>query len=622
MPGVFGLREARIEQIKNISTSSFRYWSESAKYGYFAGGDDASPTNLITRLDFSNETLNNPGNNLPTVRYKEAGISNNSYGYIGGGGGPPGYFSTITRLDFSNETISNLVSNLPIPVIYVAAVFNNSYGYFGGGSQPITTSASQIARLDFSNETISNPGKSLSPARQRTAGVSNNSYGYFSGGQTGSLAPSSISTITRLDFSNEVVSDPGKNFVTTRTDIAGVSNNSYGYFGGGNGQNTITRLDFSNETVSDPGNNLPTARSSPGGVYNNSYGYFAGGFPTIATITRLDFSNETVSNPGNNLPTARGVGASLSGGASVLRPNKTYGYFAGGATNPPIICTIIRLDFSNETASLPAKDLPTARFGIAGVSNNSYGYFGGGQSTFSSSSSIISRLDFSNEIVSNPGKNFIGVRGSAAGVFNNSYGYFGGGYNPPNAVISTITRLDFSNEVVSNPGNNLPLFSERQKAAGVFNNSYGYFGGGALSPTISYSTITRLDFSNEVVSNPGNNFVGARDSSGSVSNNSYGYFGGGEDAPLSNRLSTITRLDFSIETVSDPGKNFPTIPRRAAAGVSNNSYGYFGGGGRSAVGGGVSIITRLDFSTETASNLGNILPDGDRFGAAGVTNSN
>jgi hypothetical protein len=131
MPGVFGLREARIEQIKNISTSSFRYWSESAKYGYFAGGySPGSPGyfSTITRLDFSNETVSNPTKDLPTPRTRATGVSNNSYGYICGGlglGSPP-LVSTITRLDFSNETVSDPGNNLPTARYQAAGVTNSN----------------------------------------------------------------------------------------------------------------------------------------------------------------------------------------------------------------------------------------------------------------------------------------------------------------------------------------------------------------------------------------------------------------------------------------------------------------------------------------------------------------
>ena len=621
--GVFGLKKIYKRQVDNIDNKNFVAWSESAKYGYFGGGSPNICT--ITRLDFSNETASNPGKNLPVERHGLRAVSNNSYGYFGGGYAPPSFgispykVSTITRLDFSNETVSEPGKNLPFARYnFAEGVSNNSYGYFVGGDANIST----ISRLDFSNEVVSDPSNKLYSDVSYAGSVFNNSYGYFGGGTT---YPPYTCTITRLDFSNETVSDPGKNLSTIRKRQAGVSNNSYGYFGGGqnatNGAiSTITRLDFSNETVSDPGKNLPAGRSSAAGVSNNSYGYFGGGV-SYSNIIRLDFSNETVSNPGKNLyPAQVYSAASVSGGASILRPNKTYGYFAGGF-NPLSISTISRLDFSTETVSNPGNNFVTTRSSVAAVSNNSYGYLVGGFSSPpvpSTTYNTITRLDFSNDIVSNPGKDLPAPnaeRSGVAGVSNNSYGYFGGGIAPIAGPYSTISRLDFSNETVSDPGKNLNL--ARLSATGVSNNCYGYFGGGA-TPTV-ISTISRLDFSNETASNPGNNLpTTARSASAGVSNNSYGYFAGGYDGTAP--ISTITRLDFSNETVSNPGRNLPPTARASTAGVSNNSYGYIGGGFdlNTAY---TCIITRLDFSNETVFDPTKNLPV-RRSGAAGLTNSN
>jgi hypothetical protein len=54
--------------------------------------------------------------------------------------------------------------------------------------------------------------------------------------------------------------------------MAGLSNNSYGYFGGGSSPYTcaIIRLDFSNETVSDTGKNLPADNSTRTGLTNSN----------------------------------------------------------------------------------------------------------------------------------------------------------------------------------------------------------------------------------------------------------------------------------------------------------------------------------------------------------------
>ena len=127
-----------------------------------------------------------------------------------------------------------------------------------------------------------------------------------------------------------------------------------------------------------------------------------------------------------------------------------YGYFGGGQAPiaiPTIVNTIDRLDFSNETTSLPGNNLLIGRYDLAATSSNSYGYFAGGRTP--TTVTTIDRLDFSNETISLPGKNLFTARRNLVATSSNSYGYFGGGATPTR--ISTIDRLDFSTETVSNP---------------------------------------------------------------------------------------------------------------------------------------------------------------------------
>jgi hypothetical protein len=334
-----------------------------------------------------------------------------------------------------------------------------------------------------------------------------------------------VGLVERIDFTGETISSPGNNFPNSlKYDWAAVSSDSYGYFGGGPGSFNvdIDRIDFINETTtgySDHPGELSSARYNIATASSNSYGYFVGGItfpspPNVTTIDRIDFSNETMSLPGNNLPgSGRYSAAGVSGGASTLRGKgfKTYGYFGGGKPAPaPFSNTISRLDFSNETVSNPGNNLPTARSNIAATSNNSYGYFGGGYSP--TIISTISRLDFINETLSDLGNNLPTARYALAATSSSSYGYFGGGFSPPN--INTISRLDFTNETTSDPGNNLP--TARRSLAATSSSSYGYFGGGR-TPTI-INTITRLDFSSETLSDPGNNLPTARSNIAATSN--------------------------------------------------------------------------------------------------------
>jgi hypothetical protein len=144
---------------------------------------------------------------------------------------------------------------------------SGTYGYFGGGGNP--TRVSTITRLDFSNETVSAPGKNLPSVRDGAATVSSSSYGYFGGGSL----PPSINTISRLDFSSETVSNPGKNLLILRQSLSAISGSFNGYFAGGSnpGGNVanLDRLNFSDETSTNIGS-LPTSRASSTGVSNSN----------------------------------------------------------------------------------------------------------------------------------------------------------------------------------------------------------------------------------------------------------------------------------------------------------------------------------------------------------------
>ena len=600
---VFGLNAAYDRQVLNVEQRNVLNWPEYPTYGYFVGGTAVNaPTqsSTITRLDLATNVGSLPGRNLPEARIDIVSVSNNFYGYIAGG-----LLNTLVRLDFSNETSSipgkNFTANSRSSQ---AAVSNLLYGYFGGGYAP--GFASIISRLDFSSETVSNPNINFSPSRARFAAVSSSTYGYFGGG----YIPTLVSTITRLDFTNETLTLPTRNLPTGIGDHAGLSNISYGYFGGGTGVCTINRLDFSNETISLPGKNLPSVRRGPlvfssstaTGSLNGSYGYFGGGgVPTGSGITniieQLDFATENVNTLTATLGQQVRSGAAVANSGSSFRTNsKTYGYMIGGY-GPGYLSTVSRLDFSTENITNPGKNYPTGIGNFSGaISNNSYGYFGGG---YTSPANIIictiTRLDFSNETLNNPGKNLPTINSTCGGVSSNNYGYFGGGFISTNRLC-TITRLDFSTENVSNITSTLLGFSIESMAT-VMNNSYGYFGGGlTVEPFTIVSNITRLDFSNETTNAPAtklpvNNFELA-----ALSSNSYGYFGGGLNPPGGTATNTITRLDFSNDTLSPPGKNLPTAIYRQST-VSSNFYGYFIGGWFPVV----NTVSRIDFSNETVS---------------------
>ena len=634
---VFSLKEAKELQVKNVSENTFKYWGESAAYGYIAGGATPTVINTISRIDFSNETASAPGKNLPTATNNFSGTSSAFYGYFGGGSPPASNASSIIkRLDFSTENISLPGKNFPGRRDGAGAVSNSlgSYGYFGGGYTPPAITTSSVVRIDFSTENISIPTNNLTAGFAQGGTVLNSSYGYFAGGNNFSNA-TRISSITRLDFATETISAPGKNLQTAKEGMGGVYSPLSGYLAGGYITSPLStvavaeKIDFLTESLSSI-SNLPSIRAYSSGTSSSTYGYLVGGeqYPPlsvayISLITRIDFSTDSVSNSGTNSPVSSSQSAALSGGASVYRGSKTYGYFGGGGQINGS-STIVKLDFSTENVSTLVNNLRFARYGLAATSSNFYGYFAGGFDpgvpTFYS---VIDRLDFSNETISLPGKNLPaianlpGARRGLTATLGNSYGYFGGGITPnglPVVYVSIITRLDFSSETISDPGKNFP--NTIGFSAATSSNAYGYFGGGYIFPPNFYSTITRLDFSSETISNPGKNLPTGIAFSATNSNNSYGYFIGGSVGPTS-RISNINRLDLSSETLSSPGNNFPTVRANHTA-TSSNFYGYFGGGTTTVD---VNTISRIDFSNETFSNPGKNLPQTNVLGAA-VSNSN
>ena len=476
--------------------------------GYIAGGD--SPiVSTINKLDFTTETVSDSGD-LPSILFLAAGASSKSYGYFCGGDAKtlptaPVPLCTITRLDFSSETLSNPGTSLPQPRLAVSASSNSNYGYIGGGksqNNPPFTYYSIIDRLDFSNETVSTLGSDLPQTRGSLAAVSSgttgknvkhlrkisgtdvdgkpisNSYGYFAGGsQVPVSGPSWVNTIDRLDFSTETRSSPSNRLIEKKRGMVAVSSSNYGYIAGGwlhftsppAYLCTIERLDFSTETLEAPGTyQLTSKRISSGTVSNSNYGYFGGGTDDTAppylvcTIDRLDFSTETIQYPViGHLTEAR------SGLAAVSTPE--YGYFGGGSLGGvDLSCTIDRLDFSNETVDVPGTldQLTNSRYSSASVYNSNYGYFAGGSNP--TSVCTIERLDFSTETVAEPGSyQLTEARYGLAAVSNNSYGYFGGGYGPP--WVCTIDRLDFSSETMQYPVTAEQLSEARSDLAGLSN---------------------------------------------------------------------------------------------------------------------------------------------------------
>lgn len=574
---------------KLLATRSFSASVSTNSYGYFCGGAEGPGVTIkssVYRLDFSSETVSDPGKYLPTSAYINSGVFTNLYGYVCGGitTPPTGRISTIGRIDFSSETFSSPGKNFSIVKDSMSSLSSTSYGYFFGGyTNPTTNQISTISRLDFSTETVSDPGKNLPESRWHTSSVSTDLYGYICGGNNPS--PSSICTISRIDFSTENIINQTNTLTRPKNEFASTKSSFYGYFSGGSPTPTTgiptdcvtVRLDFSNEIVLNPGINLTGNKRSLFSTSStskfltkkiNNYGYYACGYTylpgfspqPLTLVSRLDFSTEVISNPGNNMSNRRNQSSYSS---------SSYGYVFGGPAVPQAN-SIDKIDFSTEVTFLGNKLMTKNTSSMASVKSNQYGYTSGGLRLPLFYYCVIERLDFSTDTSSSPGKDLPDIRYQHSGTESFLYGYFVAGYkgSPSPNIISSIDRLDLSTEIVTSPNSKLSQSKLDVASISDYTNFYGYFAGGYFTPGATiYSTVDRLDFSTETITNQYTNLSSVKYGLGTIVGKSYGYFGGGS-APTSTALSSIERLDFVTSTVDNPGQNLPSV-RVDPSGISN-----------------------------------------------------
>jgi len=457
-------------------------------------------------------------------------------------------------------------------------------------------------------------------------------YGWFGGGLTST--PSNVSTVDRIDFSNDSVTASIRGSLSSiNRSLSATGNSNYGWFGGGFPSiSTVNRIDFSNDsaTASVRGS-LNLAKADLASTGNSNYGWFGGGSiatpAVVSTVDRIDFSNDSsIASPRGSLSLARERLSSVG--------NSNYGWFGGGYIAPTVYSTVNRIDFSNDFAiSSPRGPLSLARQKSAATGNSNYGWFGGGLIPGPATVATVDRIDFSNDSVTASVRGpLVSAKATMAATGNTNFGWFGGAESP--SFVATVDRIDFSNDTstasprggaLSQARGNLAATSgvlniRRQKAG-----NYGWFGGG-FAPSAgggAYTTVDRIDFSNDSTTVVRGSVVGpsvGKFNMSATGNSDYGWFGGGYTNLPSVRVSSVDRIDFSNDgvTASVRGPLLTAIEISAATGNSN--YGWFGGGTSPATT--VSRVDRINFSNDlaTVSSRGPLFTARLRLAATGNSN--
>jgi hypothetical protein len=479
-----------------------------------------------------------------------------------------------------------------------------NYGWFGGGF-PVTAT---VDRIDFSNDSVTASSRgSLSLARQAAAATGNSNYGWFAGGTISVPTAVRVSTVDRIDFSNDSsTASPRGPLSSARSSLAATGNSNYGWFGGGIipatpltlKVTTVDRIDFSNDSPSaSVRGSLNTTRERLSATGNSNYGWFGGGATPaiVSTVERIDFSNDLALTSTRSPLSLVRYTLSATG-------NSNYGWFGGGII-PAVTATVDRIDFSNDSTTASVRgSLSFPRSSSSATGNSNYGWFGGAAGSYPIVFATVDRIDFSNDSVtaSPRGGALSAARGylaATSGVLNirrqkaGNYGWFGGG-GPTFGRVATVIRINFSNDLLTpSPRGSLSL--ARSFLAATGNSNYGWFVGGSIPPGFSSSTrVDRIDFSNDSstasIRGP---LSFSKYGSAAVGNSNYGWFGSGSSG-------ISDRIDFSNDLAALLLKSNLNLSKYRLAATGNSNYGWFGGGL-----GGTSFTTvhRIDFSNDNAT---------------------
>jgi hypothetical protein len=364
----------------------------NSNYGWFGGGA-AGALSSVDRIDFSNDSSTaTPRGPLsvgrqwvtstsgqakgPAIKLQKAG----NFGWFSVAGPAT---ATVNRIDFSNDSSTASVRGpLSLARNGLAATGNSNYGWFGGGYTGANGQRTLVDRIDFSNDspTASVRG-SLIIEKQNLAATGNSNYGWFGGGTGIPLGAPPTQTLNRIDFSNDSPTASVRGPLSSvRTRLAATGNSNYGWFGGGLPSSappttisTVERIDFSNDGVTvSPRGPLSSAKQRLAATGNSNYGWFGGGntggfpSPQVATVDRIDFSNDS------STASVRGPLSSARGYALAATGNSNYGWFGGG--NNPAVATVDRIDFSNDSSTASVRGpLSAARSYLAATSNTPVG---------------------------------------------------------------------------------------------------------------------------------------------------------------------------------------------------------------------------------------------------------
>lgn len=567
-----------IEQLSNtnrvlsVTLSSDRYaltGTQSSTTGYFAGGMNYVSGLYTTTIDgllFSNETKTSPTATLSSTRGNGGSVQTSTIGYF------TGVTTVIDGINFSNETYKTVTSTGP-NIMNSAGLTSSTKGYWAGGTVGLFGTSSAIYSMLFSNETTGAISATMAGGRAGGAGVYSSTKGYIFGGYSG-LFTYPLTAYSLL-YSNDTTGTLANSIPAAVYSVAPISAQTYGTAMYGGSLSFITKLTFSNESFSMIDVNSMPLGQTPGSAYysgagatpltisisnfngSNGYsGYLAGQASRLTSIDYIRFVSGTVGVLSEVTSLARYGGAGMS--------SPTAGYFAGGTpSNAVWTDTVDSVSFATETTSYKGHQLSVAKANTASAGSAYRGYtFGGdGYSSYLSNiDSYIYSVDTGVPIVTA----FEAADSYGGGSINsNIQGYIPGGRSSGGALDKIYGFKFATNTYLGATG--LVLTAPTTLTGGL--NSFK--GGYIISGTANNSMIQAIDFGNNSVSITSMNLTVPRYTVTGIKSYSYGYVVGGYRNGLNQWSNLVDVIAYSSGTISSFGTSMtnPTITAGAQSGM-------------------------------------------------------
>jgi len=620
--------------------------------------------------------LTNPSSNLTIGRACHKGISAPSHGYfVGGAKGSPtsDLLSAVDKITNATDTVSR-APGADLPSVnhrkhMLATTGNSSVGYILGGVSPISSASAKIAFA--TDSTSQSPGSNAIIARSYSNGSSSGtacywfggvtipgvSYPYSTSNSTSNFEKTTIATDTNSSVGNNPAGQGAQQMAVTGNETATYT---FGYGGPtSGGGNASYKMPYSNETMSpSPGTNLYSAKSGAsafcprnGGITafpagskerwfdnaseppNTAYGNHGS---WQGSIYKFDFAASTLSYPFGTIShnAVSNNGSQRYRAASIS--SSSAGYISGGntyVTPSSAVNTQNKITYATDVnANLPGSTIGDARWGHAGIADATAGwYWGGNTGSGSYNRTHIYKTTFATDAVTTSPAQMTAGSYMIHSTNSASAGYTFGGHSYP----TSCQKLTFATESCTLLPAVMPsVISVSGSSTGT--QTAGY----VTSGTPSNSTVAKITWATETSANIPSTLSAARSQTYAVGNTTVGFFGGG--SPGGN--SRIDSIPYATETISvvpswSPSpmysnsyygtgtgarnKGIPvnlqptaTPTPSKAPGPSFDGALWMGGYNAEPAGGVVSSGGKIEFSTDTVTELPSTHLTGNRYNLA------